>query len=385
LSALVVVALAATNVSADEGPAPTLLSEPARQLLLAQSPSPPAPAAPNAGAPLPSAANAQAPALPAAPGIWPKTLPEAKAEAEAKANPQPQADIWPEGEIQLAKARCTQILKQIDVVAIPEPGVRQGECGSPAPVRLVSIGKKPEVAISPPALVTCDFAQALHNWVKTDLQPLSRKHLGSEIIKIENMSDYSCRTAYGRAKNRLSEHGRANALDIRGFVTAKAEAAMVLEDWGMTERDIVAAKAAAEKAAAEKAAAAAAAAAAAKAAPATANAASTAPALVPASGGRPTIIDGLPRVTVTIPGAASAHDPHLGLVPAKLGGPKAAGPETQKNGTLPLAERKSRFLREAHAAACRIFGTTLGPEANNAHRNHLHIDLAERRATNFCE
>ncbi|MBV1695048.1 MAG: extensin family protein, partial [Hyphomicrobiales bacterium] len=43
------------------------------------------------------------------------------------------------------------------------------------------------------------------------------------------------------------------------------------------------------------------------------------------------------------------------------------------------------FLREAHRSACRIFGTVLGPEANNAHRNHFHVDMAQRRSASFCE
>jgi len=44
------------------------------------------------------------------------------------------------------------------------------------------------------------------------------------------------------------------------------------------------------------------------------------------------------------------------------------------------------FLRAMHASACRRFGTVLGPEANEAHRNHFHFDLAERGGRgNFCE
>ena len=46
---------------------------------------------------------------------------------------------------------------------------------------------------------------------------------------------------------------------------------------------------------------------------------------------------------------------------------------------------RARFLREAHAAACRIFGTTLGPEANEAHRNHFHVDMAERKVKKICD
>jgi hypothetical protein len=43
------------------------------------------------------------------------------------------------------------------------------------------------------------------------------------------------------------------------------------------------------------------------------------------------------------------------------------------------------FLRGAHHAACRIFGTVLGPEANRAHRNHFHLDMAERKVIAICE
>ena len=66
------------------------------------------------------------------------------------------------------------------------------------------------------------------------------------------MSSYSCRNAYGRTGGRLSEHGKANALDIGAFVTARGQSAMVVADWGPTARQI-AAQAAAAKAEAEKA------------------------------------------------------------------------------------------------------------------------------------
>jgi hypothetical protein len=37
-------------------------------------------------------------------------------------------------------------------------------------------------------------------------------------------------------------------------------------------------------------------------------------------------------------------------------------------------EQGSRILRFAHEAACSLFSTTLGPEANELHRDHLHLD-----------
>jgi hypothetical protein len=43
------------------------------------------------------------------------------------------------------------------------------------------------------------------------------------------------------------------------------------------------------------------------------------------------------------------------------------------------------FLRRMHEGACGTFGTVLGPEANEAHRDHLHVDLAPRKHSAFCE
>jgi hypothetical protein len=48
-------------------------------------------------------------------------------------------------------------------------------------------------------------------------------------------------------------------------------------------------------------------------------------------------------------------------------------------------ERSQIFLRKTHETACGIFSTVLGPEANEAHRNHLHLDMATRRGGAFCE
>lgn len=62
---------------------------------------------------------------------------------------------------------------------------------------------------------------------------------------------------------------------------------------------------------------------------------------------------------------------------ANLPGKDRNRPSVDKGRTL--------FLREAHRSACKIFGTVLGPEANEAHRDHFHVDLAPRRYRNYCE
>lgn len=47
---------------------------------------------------------------------------------------------------------------------------------------------------------------------------------------------------------------------------------------------------------------------------------------------------------------------------------------------------KARFLRDVRDGACELFTTVLSPEYNDAHRDHLHLDVARRGtgAWTFC-
>ena len=52
------------------------------------------------------------------------------------------------------------------------------------------------------------------------------------------------------------------------------------------------------------------------------------------------------------------------------------------------ASSEGRTLRFAHDAACAIFTTTLGPEANALHEDHLHVDMechGSRCVARLCE
>jgi extensin-like protein len=51
----------------------------------------------------------------------------------------------------------------------------------------------------------------------------------------------------------------------------------------------------------------------------------------------------------------------------------------------PSAELESRFVKAVHDDACLTFGTVLGPAANEAHKNHFHLDMKARRRNAFCE
>ncbi len=348
-----------------------------------------------AAAAIPDSPKPEVPAIPREPD-WPKVLPDANAEAEAE------PDVWSEDEITEAKAYCDKVLRGVEAVLEPAEPIRQGDCGAPAPVKLISIGHSPEVELLPPVTVTCDMVVRLAQWIKEDLQDLAKTHLGAPIVRINTMSSYSCRNAYGRKKTRLSEHGRANAVDIASFATSAGKEVDLLAGWGMTARDVkaivAAAKAAEERAAAEKLAAEKAAAAekagARKLTVVKASAVAVTKAPQPQVTAKPA--ENLGKWSVRLESKAEGDamtSPKSGAtaqrasevtVASHLGGPNmdlegAAAPGPDPDG------RVSQFLRMAHSSACRRFGTVLGPEANEAHRNHFHLDMAERKRGNYCE
>ncbi|MDX2258901.1 MAG: extensin family protein [Hyphomicrobiaceae bacterium] len=333
----------------------------------------------------------------------------------AAGEPAPQkSGAWTAADIELGRARCRRLLHSIDAVVVPLDPIKAGSCGTAAPVSLVSVGKSPQVSLSPPVVVNCDLVAAMHTWVTKHLQPAAKKHLGAPLVTIQTMSSYSCRNAYGRADRGLSEHGRANAIDISGFLTAKAVATHLIADWGPTQRDIERTRLAEAEAAAK-------AAAAQVASPATPAPTVAAPAGQPAptaraatvlaatsdapvgqaataepaqptfSFARSTLVEGLPR----LPDFTGNGRQGFGISPSRLGGPALADltdaapavpaiPAAAKPaGTVKID--KGQFLREAQRSACIVFGTVLGPEANNAHRNHFHVDLADRGGQgSFC-
>ncbi|HEY9091760.1 extensin family protein [Parasphingorhabdus sp.] len=48
------------------------------------------------------------------------------------------------------------------------------------------------------------------------------------------------------------------------------------------------------------------------------------------------------------------------------------------------ANEKAAFLKEVRDGACEVFATTLSPDYNAAHADHLHLDQARRGGRSFC-
>ena len=47
-------------------------------------------------------------------------------------------------------------------------------------------------------------------------------------------------------------------------------------------------------------------------------------------------------------------------------------------------DERSRFLKEVRDGACTLFATTLSPDYNKAHADHLHLDQAPRGGSRYC-
>jgi hypothetical protein len=120
---------------------------------------------------------------------------------------------------------CQLQLADRAVFAALAPIVGPGSCGAPDVVRLdaVIMPDRSHVALMPPPTLRCSMAQAVADWVRADIGPAARE-LGATLKSIENYDSYDCRGMNRVAGAKLSEHGKANALDIRSLRLANGKA-----------------------------------------------------------------------------------------------------------------------------------------------------------------
>src|SRR5262245_22667488 len=138
---------------------------------------------------------------------------------------------WTEAEIGAATAKCKELLTGDPLDYELLPPIKEGICGTPAPVLLRTVGQDPKVTIDPPATMGCPMADTLGEWLRNTVQPEAIKLFGSPVAKIQNASSYVCRNRYGGANTLLSEHALANAFDVSQFVLANGTRITVLDHW----------------------------------------------------------------------------------------------------------------------------------------------------------
>jgi hypothetical protein len=163
--------------------------------------------------PLPKPRPAEAPAI----------EPEKPVAAQPPpAAPDTPAEAAPPGPSVPAPSACRLALSEEIAIAPSIPDIHgTGGCGGEDLVRLeaVVLPDKRRVSVKPAAILRCAMATAISDWIRTDVAPLATS-LGSAISDLDNFDSFECRGRNRVVGARLSEHGRANALDVRAFKLA---------------------------------------------------------------------------------------------------------------------------------------------------------------------
>ncbi len=244
---------------------------------------------------------------------------------------------WTEAEIAAAAAQCKELLTGDPLDYELLPPIKEGLCGTPAPVLLRAVGHDPKVVIEPPATMSCPMADVLGEWLRDTVQPEAKDVFGSAVVRIQNASSYVCRNRYGGANTQLSEHALANAFDVSEFVLDNGERITVLDHWPHV-------------------------------------------ATTPLPEPNPARVEGAAASAST---KQEAGDRAQGVVtPAKADSKTPPSPPPVAEESAP--DPKSQFVTSLFEKACRRFGTVLGPNANEAHKDHFHLDMKKRKGP-FCE
>jgi hypothetical protein len=129
---------------------------------------------------------------------------------------------------------CRLALTEAIAIAPSIPSINgPGSCGGDDLVRLeaVVLPDRKQVAVKPAAILRCAMAAAVADWIRTDMAPFAQS-LGTTLSDLDNFDSFECRGRNRVSGAKLSEHGRANAIDIRALKFANGQS-LSLTDRGV--------------------------------------------------------------------------------------------------------------------------------------------------------
>jgi hypothetical protein len=153
------------------------------------------------------------------PADAPTAEPGQPAAKEPAQSPKPSEQAAPAPQPSPERSACRLALTDAIAIAPSIPDIHgAGGCGGEDLVRLEAIvlPDKRQVSVKPAAILRCAMASALADWIRSDIAPLATS-LGSAISDLDNFDSFECRGRNRIVGAQLSEHGRANALDVRAF------------------------------------------------------------------------------------------------------------------------------------------------------------------------
>ena len=125
------------------------------------------------------------------------------------------------GDLTSAEAVVSPCRSRLSEVAVfkPLPSITgPGDCTATDVVALdaVLLPDKHRIVLFPSATLRCPMAEAVTHWICDDVAPTIAAQ-GSSLRGVETLDSFDCRHRNGIADAKISEHGRANALDVRAF------------------------------------------------------------------------------------------------------------------------------------------------------------------------
>ena len=126
-------------------------------------------------------------------------------------------DDFKTADVTSAPSACRTRLEKFAVVTAMPRLIGPGACGGGDIVRLDAVllpgGKK--VEIKPQPYLQCPMAEQLALWLRDDGVPLTAA--AGVLQRLETYDDFDCRGRNRKMTGKVSEHGKANAIDLRGF------------------------------------------------------------------------------------------------------------------------------------------------------------------------
>jgi hypothetical protein len=119
------------------------------------------------------------------------------------------------------RSSCQLQLSEIAEFKSMPPITGPGECTATDVVDMNAVVLRDghRVLFSPVVTLRCSMAEAVAHWIRDDVAP-TLDALSMSLRGVETLESFGCRTFDGISGAKLSEHGHANALDVRSLKTA---------------------------------------------------------------------------------------------------------------------------------------------------------------------
>jgi len=133
--------------------------------------------------------------------------------------PRPRPDAAPTSQVEEGPSACrVRLTSELAIAPTVSNLNGEGECAVTDVVRLEAIILRDgsRVTVRPPATLRCEMAESVVRWVRDDVAEAVQA-FGAPLGSIENYASYNCRGRNNIAGAQLSEHGKANALDVHSL------------------------------------------------------------------------------------------------------------------------------------------------------------------------